>query len=40
MESRGQQVDHLDYRLERSEWVSPVSVELEGVEPALPLFGV
>jgi RimJ/RimL family protein N-acetyltransferase len=39
MESRGKPVEHYDYRLERADWVSPVDVELEGVEPALQLFG-
>jgi RimJ/RimL family protein N-acetyltransferase len=37
--SRGEPVEHYDYRLERSDWTSPVSVTLEGVEAALPLFG-
>jgi RimJ/RimL family protein N-acetyltransferase len=36
---RGRDVEHFDYRLERGDWVSQVPVELEGVEPALPLFG-
>lgn len=40
MESRGKPVEHLDYRLERSAWASPVEVRVEGLEPALPLFGV
>jgi RimJ/RimL family protein N-acetyltransferase len=39
IESRGEPVEHIDYRLDRSDWVSPLPVELEGVEPALPLFG-
>jgi RimJ/RimL family protein N-acetyltransferase len=39
LESRGEPVEHIDYRLERGEWTSPVPVELHGVEPALPLFG-
>ncbi len=39
LESRGEPVEHLDYRLERGDWVSPVAVEIEGVGPALPLFG-
>jgi RimJ/RimL family protein N-acetyltransferase len=39
MQSRGQPVEHFDYRLERKDWGSPVAVELSGIEPALPLFG-
>lgn len=39
MNSRGAQVEHFDYCLERGEWVSPVPVELDGIAPALPLFG-
>jgi RimJ/RimL family protein N-acetyltransferase len=39
VESRGAPVEHYDYRLERADWDSPVAVTLEGVEPALPLFG-
>jgi RimJ/RimL family protein N-acetyltransferase len=39
MQSRGDPVEHYDYRLERGSWVSPVPVELEGIAPALPLFG-
>jgi RimJ/RimL family protein N-acetyltransferase len=39
LESRGQPVEHYDYRLERGDWISPVPVTLEGVEAALPLFG-
>jgi RimJ/RimL family protein N-acetyltransferase len=37
---RGEPVEHLDYRIGRDEWKSPIPVELEGLEPALPLFGV
>jgi len=37
---RGEPVPHYDYRIERDEWRSPIPVELEGLEPALPLFGV
>jgi RimJ/RimL family protein N-acetyltransferase len=37
---RGEPVEHLDYRLDRVSWQSPVPVEIEGLEPALPLFGV
>lgn len=36
---RGEPVEHLDYRLDRVGWQSPVAVEIEGLEPALPLFG-
>ena len=39
MESRGEPVEHYDYRLDRADWESPVEVRLEGVGPALPLFG-
>lgn len=36
---RGEPVEHYDYRLERADWTCPVAVELDGVAPALPLFG-
>ena len=36
---RGIPVPHHDLRLERKDWVSPVKVEITGLEPALPLFG-
>ena len=39
LESRGEPVEHYDYRLERADWASPVVVRLEGLEQALPLFG-
>jgi RimJ/RimL family protein N-acetyltransferase len=39
MESRGEPVEHYDYRLERADWASPVQVEIGGVKPALALFG-
>jgi RimJ/RimL family protein N-acetyltransferase len=39
IESRGEPVGHIDYRLERTDWASPIEVRLEGLEPALPLFG-
>ncbi|HSC74197.1 MAG TPA: GNAT family protein [Gaiellaceae bacterium] len=39
MESRGAPVEHLDYRLDRADWLSPVAVEIAGLGPALPLFG-
>jgi len=37
---RGEPVLHYDYRLERDDWRCPIPVELEGLEPALPLFGL
>jgi RimJ/RimL family protein N-acetyltransferase len=37
---RGEPVPHFDYRIERDEWRCPFPVEIEGLEPALPLFGV
>ncbi len=37
---RGTPVPHLDYRLEAVDWRCPFRVELEALEPALPLFGV
>ena len=40
MESRGEPVEHYDYRLERGEWRCPLPIEITGLEPALPLFGV
>jgi RimJ/RimL family protein N-acetyltransferase len=39
MESRGEPVEHYDYRLERGDWRSPVHVEIVGLDPALQLFG-
>ncbi len=39
MISRGEPVEHYDYRLERGAWSSPIEVEITGLEPALPLFG-
>lgn len=39
MRPRGEPVVRHDLLLERSAWTSPVPVELEGVEPCLPLFG-
>jgi hypothetical protein len=32
-------VPHHDLRLERADWLSPIPVEISGLEPALPLFG-
>jgi RimJ/RimL family protein N-acetyltransferase len=37
---RGEPVPHYDYRIERAEWRCPIAVELVGLEPALPLFGI
>ena len=37
---RGEPVPHFDYRIERDEWRCPIPVEIEGLEPALPLFGI
>ena len=37
---RGTLSRHHDLRLERKDWVSPFPVEINGLEPALPLFGV
>jgi hypothetical protein len=39
MESRGEPVEHYDYRLERGDWRSPVDVEIVGLDRALQLFG-
>jgi RimJ/RimL family protein N-acetyltransferase len=36
---RGEPVENYDYRLERSDWLCPIDVELDGVGPCLPLFG-
>ena len=36
---RGEPVQHYDYRLEREDWRCPIRVDLEGLEPALELFG-
>jgi RimJ/RimL family protein N-acetyltransferase len=37
---RGVPVPHHDVRLEHGDWRTPVPVEIVGLEPALPLFGV
>jgi RimJ/RimL family protein N-acetyltransferase len=37
---RGEPVAHRNYRLAREDWRAPVAVEIEGLEPCLPLFGV
>ena len=39
MQSRGEPVEHYDYRLDRADWRTPVPVEMKGLEAALPLFG-
>jgi RimJ/RimL family protein N-acetyltransferase len=39
VESRGEPVEHYDYRLERSAWRCPIKVEIAGLEETLPLFG-
>lgn len=36
---RGVPVSHHDLRLDCKDWVSPLQVEITGLEPALPLFG-
>jgi RimJ/RimL family protein N-acetyltransferase len=37
---RGEPVLHYDYRIERDEWRCPIPVEIDGLEPARPLFGI
>jgi RimJ/RimL family protein N-acetyltransferase len=37
---RGVPVPHLDLRIDRSDWRSPIPVEIEGLAPCLHLFGV
>jgi RimJ/RimL family protein N-acetyltransferase len=37
---RGVPVGHTNYELRRDEWRSPLPVEIENLEPALPLFGL
>jgi RimJ/RimL family protein N-acetyltransferase len=37
---RGEPVLHHDYRIERDRWRCPIPVAIEGLEPALPLFGI
>ena len=37
---RGTPLRRLDYRLDAAEWRSPFVVEIEGLEDALPLFGL
>jgi RimJ/RimL family protein N-acetyltransferase len=36
---RGEPIQHYDYRLDREDWRCPIEVEIEGLQPALPLFG-
>jgi RimJ/RimL family protein N-acetyltransferase len=36
---RGESIQHYDYRLDRVDWRCPIDVRIEGLEPALPLFG-
>lgn len=36
---RGEPIPHYEYRIEHTQWNCPIAVEIEGVEPALPLFG-
>ena len=37
---RGVEVPHTDVALRREDWRPPFAVEIEGLEPCLPLFGV
>jgi RimJ/RimL family protein N-acetyltransferase len=37
---RGVELAHTDVALRREDWRPPVGVEIEGLEPCLPLFGV
>jgi len=37
---RGIPVGHTDFELRRDDWRSPVAVEIEGLAPTLPLFGI
>jgi RimJ/RimL family protein N-acetyltransferase len=37
---RGEVVGHADLELRREDWQPPFPVEIEGLEPCLPLFGV
>ena len=37
---RGVEVGHTDLELRREDWVPPVPVEIEGLAPCLPLFGL
>jgi RimJ/RimL family protein N-acetyltransferase len=37
---RGVELSHTDVALRREDWRPPVGVEIEGLEPCLPLFGL
>jgi RimJ/RimL family protein N-acetyltransferase len=37
---RGEPVIHYDYRIDRDDWRCPIPVAIEGLDPALPLFGI
>jgi RimJ/RimL family protein N-acetyltransferase len=37
---RGEEVGHADLELRREDWQPPFPVEIEGLEPCLPLFGL
>lgn len=37
---RGVEVGHTDVELRRDDWKPPLPVEIDGVEPCLPLFGL
>ena len=37
---RGEDVGHADLELRREDWRPPLAVEIEGLEPCLPLFGL
>lgn len=39
MRPRDVPVPHHDLRLDREDWISPIPVEINGLEPALSLFG-
>jgi RimJ/RimL family protein N-acetyltransferase len=36
---RGEELPHTDVALRREDWSPPFAVEIEGLEPCLPLFG-
>jgi RimJ/RimL family protein N-acetyltransferase len=40
VDPRGVPVEHTDVELRREDWQPPVAVEIEGIGPCLPLFGV
>ena len=37
---RGVELQHTDVALQREDWRPPLAVEIEGLEPCLPLFGL